>query len=163
MASIDGGFNINFTPGGGGTRKAQHQQPLPTDKPIDYIGEKVDVNFTISPEARPSRQVSSEVSQRVANDLLAKYSSDPDIQRRIDNAAITLVPVVNPDGYEFTNRAPTLLSMDEVGAIGMFGPADTSSASWANGILSAGNGGFESLSGRKYTLQPVPIQDLLNS
>ena len=46
--------------------------------------------------------MSLEVPLRVANDLLDKYSSDPDIQRRVDNAEIIVVPLVNPDGYEYS-------------------------------------------------------------
>lgn len=39
---------------------------------------------------------------RTANDLLAGYASNPDMKRRVDQGEIWVVPIVNPDGYEYS-------------------------------------------------------------
>jgi carboxypeptidase T len=41
---------------------------------------------------------------RVAEQLLGGYATDPAMQRRVDQAEIWIVPVVNPDGYEFSRN-----------------------------------------------------------
>lgn len=52
---------------------------------------------------------------RSAHELLDGYATNPDMKRRVDNAEIWIVPIVNPDGYEYSrtednwwrkNRAP---------------------------------------------------------
>lgn len=39
---------------------------------------------------------------KVAHELLEGYATNPDMKRRVDNAEIWVVPLVNPDGYEYS-------------------------------------------------------------
>jgi murein tripeptide amidase MpaA len=56
-----------------------------------------------------------EVTLQLAEDLVNNYDNDPDARRRLDNAELWFIPVVNPDGFQYTrtddswwrkNRAP---------------------------------------------------------
>lgn len=46
--------------------------------------------------------MSSQPPLEVARQLLEGYASDPEMKRRVDRAEIWVVPVVNPDGYEYS-------------------------------------------------------------
>lgn len=46
--------------------------------------------------------MSMEAPLFVAHQLLEGYASDPEMRRRVDNAEIWVVPLVNPDGYEYS-------------------------------------------------------------
>ena len=46
--------------------------------------------------------ISPMVAMYAADRLLAEYSTNPDIQNLIDHAEILIVPISNPDGYEYT-------------------------------------------------------------
>ncbi|MCE7874368.1 hypothetical protein DYH09_28905 [bacterium CPR1] len=46
--------------------------------------------------------MSSQPPLEVARQLLEGYASDPEMKRRVDQAEIWVVPVVNPDGYEYS-------------------------------------------------------------
>ncbi len=46
--------------------------------------------------------MSSQPPLEVARQLLDGYGNDPEMKRRVDQAEIWVVPVVNPDGYEYS-------------------------------------------------------------
>ncbi len=46
--------------------------------------------------------ISVEVSLYIAKYLTDNYATDPEIQSMVDNQEIWIVPVLNPDGYEYT-------------------------------------------------------------
>ncbi|MEW6280228.1 MAG: M14 family metallopeptidase [Candidatus Eremiobacterota bacterium] len=46
--------------------------------------------------------MSMEVPLYVAHQLLDNYATDPEMRRRVDNAELWIVPLVNPDGYEYS-------------------------------------------------------------
>jgi murein tripeptide amidase MpaA len=43
-------------------------------------------------------------SQNTAHYLLENYATDEKVKRRVDNAEIWIVPLVNPDGYEYSRN-----------------------------------------------------------
>lgn len=61
---------------------------------------KPGIVFTGNHHAR--EWMSMEVPLHLANELVEKYDTDPDIKRRVDNAEIWIMPTVNPDGYEYS-------------------------------------------------------------
>jgi len=46
--------------------------------------------------------ISAEVPFQLAKYLVQKYNSNPDIKAIVDNTEIWIIPVVNPDGYEYS-------------------------------------------------------------
>jgi carboxypeptidase T len=46
--------------------------------------------------------MSMEVPMKVANDLIGNYESDPITKGRVDKGEFWIVPMVNPDGYEYS-------------------------------------------------------------
>lgn len=48
--------------------------------------------------------ISMEVPLFLANGLVNGYDTDPDIKSRLDNAEIWVLPMVNPDGYEYSRN-----------------------------------------------------------
>lgn len=52
--------------------------------------------------------MSLEPPLKVAQQLLEGYTSDPAMRERVDQAEIWVVPVVNPDGYEFSREHDNL-------------------------------------------------------
>lgn len=48
--------------------------------------------------------ISLEVPLHTAEQMLSGYESNPEMKKRIDNAEIWIVPVVNPDGYEYSRN-----------------------------------------------------------
>lgn len=74
---------------------------------------KPGVVFTGTHHAR--EWMTPEVTLGLAEDLVNNYDSNPDMKRRVDNAEIWILPVVNPDGFVYSqtednmwrkNRAP---------------------------------------------------------
>lgn len=58
------------------------------------------VVFTGNHHAR--EWMSMEVPLHLAKELVEKYDSDPKMKSRVDNAEIWVIPMVNPDGYEYS-------------------------------------------------------------
>jgi carboxypeptidase T len=58
------------------------------------------VVFTGAHHAR--EWASMEVPLALAEDLVNNYDSNPDVKRRVDSAEIWVLPMVNPDGYEYS-------------------------------------------------------------
>ncbi len=52
--------------------------------------------------------MSSQPPLEVARQLLEGYANDPAMKRRVDEAEIWVVPVVNPDGYEYSRTVDSL-------------------------------------------------------
>ncbi len=52
--------------------------------------------------------ISVEVSLYIAQQLLADYNTDPDIRSLVDRGEIWIVPVLNVDGYRYTEAADRL-------------------------------------------------------
>lgn len=46
--------------------------------------------------------MSMEIPMKVANDLIGNYASDPTTKSRVDKGEFWIVPMVNPDGYEYS-------------------------------------------------------------
>lgn len=46
----------------------------------------------------------SEVPLAIAEDTLSNYSTDPSAKNRVDNGELWFVPLVNPDGYEYSRN-----------------------------------------------------------
>lgn len=46
----------------------------------------------------------SEVPLSIAEETLSKYDSDPAAKKRVDSGELWFVPLVNPDGYEFSRN-----------------------------------------------------------
>jgi hypothetical protein len=60
--------------------------------------------------------ISAEVPFYLAVNLVQKYQTDPTIKTLVDNSEIWIVPVLNPDGFEFTQqpiRIPIPYAPDE--------------------------------------------------
>lgn len=52
--------------------------------------------------------MSAQPPLEVARQLLEGYATDPAMKRRVDEAEIWIVPVVNPDGYEYSRTTDSL-------------------------------------------------------
>lgn len=48
--------------------------------------------------------ISAEVPLYLANNMLSAYESDPLMKNRIDKSEVWVIPLVNPDGYEFSRK-----------------------------------------------------------
>jgi len=48
--------------------------------------------------------ITVEVSLYLAANLVQKYGSDPAVEMLVENSEIWIVPVLNPDGFEYTHR-----------------------------------------------------------
>ena len=66
----------------------------------DRSGEKPAVVVTGGTHAREWPSVT--VPLHLAETLLSGYATDPDCKRRLDSSEIWIVPLVNPDGYEYS-------------------------------------------------------------
>jgi parallel beta-helix repeat protein len=52
--------------------------------------------------------IAVEVPYRLAQHLVSNYGSDPEITHLVDNSEIWIVPIVNPDGLEYSRTADRL-------------------------------------------------------
>lgn len=48
--------------------------------------------------------MSVEIPLHVGHELVEKYATDPEVQKRVDQAEIWVIPMVNPDGYEYSRN-----------------------------------------------------------
>jgi hypothetical protein len=71
-----------------------------TSNPQGDTSARPGVVFTGNHHAR--EWMSMEVPLHLAEELIEKYDTDPDMKRRVDNAEIWVMPTVNPDGYEYS-------------------------------------------------------------
>ncbi len=65
---------------------------------------KGDVVFVADHHAR--EWISVEMALYLADQLLARYATDPQLQADMNRLQIWIIPVVNPDGYQYSAAAP---------------------------------------------------------
>jgi len=76
------------------------QQPPPDQQP--EVPQKPGIVITGLHHAR--EWITAEVPLFAAKHILENYETDPAMKKRVDDTTIWIVPVVNPDGYEYSRN-----------------------------------------------------------
>ncbi len=103
LAANSGGLAVSETLPGAATSGGRNLKAIRItgpDAPGNPKSTRPAVIFNACQHAR--EWISPMTVMYFADQLLARYATDPQVKGMVDNCEIIIVPIVNPDGYEYT-------------------------------------------------------------